>query len=100
VCIVLDPASFPALPGALAVARRGLRTGGDLRNREFVAGAARIEGLAEELGTLGFDPQTAGGLLISLPAEKGAVLEAAFANAGLPLACIGQVVEGTGLALA
>ena len=100
VCIVLDPASFPALPGALAVARRGLRTGGDLRNREFVAGAARIEGLPEELGTLGFDPQTAGGLLISLPAEKGAVLEAAFADAGLPLARIGQVVEGSGLALA
>jgi selenide, water dikinase len=100
VCIVLDPASFPALPGALAVARRGLRTGGDLRNRDFVAGAARIEGLPEELGTLGFDPQTAGGLLISLPAEKGAVLEAAFADAGLPLARIGQVVEGTGLALA
>ena len=100
VCIVLDPASFPALPGALAVARRGLRTGGDLRNREFVAGAARLEGLPEELGTLGFDPQTAGGLLISLPAEKGAVLEAAFADAGLPLARIGQVVEGTGLALA
>ena len=98
--IVLDPASFPALPGALAVARRGLRTGGDLRNREFVAGATRIEGLPEELGTLGFDPQTAGGLLISLPAEKGAVLEAAFADAGLPLARIGQVVEGTGLALA
>ena len=100
VCIVLDPASFPALPGALAVARRGLRTGGDLRNREFVAGATRIEGLPEELGTLGFDPQTAGGLLISLPAEKGAVLEAAFADAGLPLARIGQVVAGTGLALA
>jgi selenide, water dikinase len=100
VSIVLDPASFPALPGALAVARRGLRTGGDPRNREFVAGAARLDGLPEELGTLGFDPQTAGGLLVSLPAEKSAVLEAAFADAGLPLARVGQVVEGTGLALA
>jgi len=100
VSIVLDPASFPALPGALAVARRGLCTGGDLRNREFVAGAARLEGLSEELGTLGFDPQTAGGLLVSLPAEKGAVLEAAFMDAGLPLVRVGRVVEGTGLALA
>lgn len=99
VCIVLDPASIPALPGALAVARRGLRTGGDQRNREFVAGAARLNGLSEELETLGFDPQTAGGLLVSLPAEKGVVLEAAFSDAGLALARIGQVVEGTGLAL-
>ena len=99
VCIVLDPASIPALPGALAVARRGLRTGGDQRNREFVAGAARLNGLPEELETLGFDPQTAGGLLVSLPAEKGVVLEAAFSDAGLALARIGQVVEGTGLAL-
>ena len=99
VCIVLDPASIPALPGALAVARRGLRTGGDQRNREFVAGAARLDGLPEELQTLGFDPQTAGGLLVSLPAEKGAVLEAAFSDAGLAFARIGQVVEGTGLAL-
>ena len=98
--IVLDPGSFPALPGALAVARRGLRTGGDQRNREFVADAAELGGLPEELATLGFDPQTAGGLLVSLAAEKSAVLEASFADAGLPLARIGQVVEGTGLTLA
>ena len=100
VCIVLEPASFPALPGALEIAGRGLRTGGDHRNREFVEGSAELGGLAEDLDILGFDPQTAGGLLVSLQAEKGAVLEAAFADAGLPLARIGRVVEGTGLALA
>jgi selenide, water dikinase len=98
--LVLDPDSFPALPGALAVARRGLRTGGDQRNREFVAGATELDGIAEELDILGFDPQTAGGLLISLPAEKSAVLEASFADAGLSLAGIGHVAEGTGVALA
>jgi len=98
--ILLEPAAFPALPGALAVARRGLRTGGDERNREFVAGAAELEGLPEELRILGFDPQTAGGLLVSLAAEKGAVLEASFAEAGLSAARIGSVVEGAGLALA
>jgi selenide,water dikinase len=98
--LVLDPDSFPALPGALAVARRGLRTGGDERNREFVAGAAQLDGISEELDILGFDPQTAGGLLISLPAEKSAVLEASFADAELSLAGIGHVAEGTGVALA
>ena len=98
--LVLDPTSFPALPGALEVARRGLRTGGDQRNREFVAGAAQLEGLPEELDVLGFDPQTAGGLLISLPAERAPVLEAAFGAAALPLARIGEVAEGAGVALA
>jgi len=39
-------------------------------------------------------------LLVSIPAEKGAVLEASFADSGLALARIGRVVEGTGLALA
>jgi selenide, water dikinase len=98
--LVLDPSSFPALAGALTVARRGLRTGGDVRNREFVAGAVELRGLPEELDILGFDPQTAGGLLVSLPAAKGAVLEAAFAGAGLSLFRIGEAVEGAGVALA
>jgi selenide,water dikinase len=98
--LVLDPSSFPALAGALTVARRGVRTGGDVRNREFVAGAVELRGLPEELDILGFDPQTAGGLLVSLPAAKGAVLEAAFAGAGLSLFRIGEAVEGAGVALA
>jgi selenide, water dikinase len=98
--IVLEPAAFPALPGALTVARRGLRTGGDERNREFVAGAADLDGLPEELLILGFDPQTSGGLLVALPPDKSAVFEASFAEAGLALARVGSAVEGTGLALA
>jgi selenide, water dikinase len=98
--LVLDPAGFPALPGALTVARRGLRTGGDLRNREFVAGSLELDGLPKELDVLGFDPQTAGGLLISLPAAKGAVLEASYADAELFLARIGRVEDGTGVAVA
>jgi selenide,water dikinase len=98
--LVLEPAAFPALPGALAVARKGLRTGGDRRNREFVAGSVEIDGLAEELDILGFDPQTAGGLLVSIPSEKAAVLEAAFARNRLSLARIGRVEDGSGVALA
>ncbi len=98
--IVLDPAALPTLPGALTVAGRGLRTGGDLRNREFVAGSVELDGLPAELDVLGFDPQTAGGLLIALPAAKAAVLEASFADAGLFLARIGRVEDGTGVAVA
>jgi selenide,water dikinase len=95
----LDAESFPALPGALAVAAEGLRTGGDARNRDFVAGTLELDGVSEDLTLLGFDPQTSGGLLVSLPADKSAVLGATFRDAGLFLARIGQVVEGSGVAV-
>jgi len=56
--------------------------------------------IAEELLALAYDPQTSGGLLISLPADKGAVLIATFAEHGLSLERIGRVVEGAGVSLA
>ncbi len=49
---------------------------------------------------LAYDPQTAGGLLVSLPAERGAVLEASFAASGLALTRIGRVEAGSGVVLA
>jgi selenide,water dikinase len=97
--IELDSSAFPALPGALAVAAAGVRTGGDARNREFVADILELDGIADELALLGFDPQTSGGLLVSLPADKGAVLAATFREAGLFLARVGRVLEGSGVAV-
>jgi len=95
--LVLDAAGLPALPGALTVAAQGIRTGGDARNRDFAAHAVQLDGTADELVALGYDPQTAGGLLVSLPAAKGAVLEARFRAEGLFLARIGRVEEGGGV---
>ena len=46
---------------------------------------------------LGYDPQTAGGLLVSLPAERGAALEAEFAGRRLFIRRIGRVEEGAGV---
>lgn len=97
--VVLEAGRLPALAGALAAARRGLRTGGDARNRDFAALALSLDGAPDELAALGFDPQTAGGLLVALPGEKAAVLEASFAAEGLFVARIGRVEEGSGVAL-
>jgi selenide,water dikinase len=96
--IELDATALPALPGALEVAAAGIRTGGDRRNREF-AGPHVESAASAELETLAFDPQTAGGLLVTLPAERRVVVEAAFAAAGLDLWAVGRVTEGNGVAL-
>ena len=91
----LEAAALPALDGALELARAGVRTGGDRRNREFAAVSA--DGLPEELLALGYDPQTAGGLLVTLPADRCAVLEAEFAARNLPVWRIGSVEQGSGV---
>ena len=98
--LLLEAASLPALPGALEAASGGIRTGGDARNRDFAAHAVALNGAAEEVAALGFDPQTAGGLLVSLPADKAAVLEAQFRADGSFLARIGKVEEGSGVTVA
>jgi hypothetical protein len=48
---------------------------------------------------LGYDPQTAGGLLVSLPADHSATLEAAFAARKLFLRRVGRVEDGRGVAV-
>jgi selenide,water dikinase len=91
--IVID--DVPALPGALEAARAGVRTGGDARNREFAR--VEAESVPEEVLALGYDAQTAGGLLISLPSDKALSLEAEFRARELFLRRVGSVEEGEGL---
>jgi selenide,water dikinase len=93
--IVLD--DVPALPGAREAARVGVRTGGDRRNREFAP--IEAEGVPDDVLALGYDAQTAGGLLLSLPADKALSLASEFRARGLYLARVGDVEPGTGLAL-
>jgi selenide, water dikinase len=100
VAVRLEAARLPALPGAIEAARAGVRTGGDRRNREFARPHVTLDGVPEELTALGYDPQTAGGLLVSLPAERVAVLEAELAAKGLVVARIGSVEQGSGVHVA
>jgi selenide,water dikinase len=60
------------LPGALEYARKGALAGGLKNNREFASSdVEKTRELLAELEDLLYDPQTSGGLLISLP-EKDA----------------------------
>jgi selenide,water dikinase len=94
---MIDGAALPALPGALKAAAAGVRTGGDPRNRDFVCDRVDLDGLPSEIDVLGHDPQTAGGLLVSIPPARGRVLEAEFAQHDLLLVRIGQVEGGSGV---
>src|SRR5213079_1857702 len=95
--IRLESERFPAIDGALDLARKGIRTSGDPRNRDFAGRHLTLQGVPEALVALGYDPQTAGGLLVALPAERGAVLEAEFGARRLFLRRIGRVEEGAGV---
>jgi selenide,water dikinase len=95
--IRLESERFPAIDGALDLARKGLRTTGDPRNRDFAGRHLTLQEVPETLVALGYDPQTAGGLLVALPAEQGAVLEAEFTSRRLFLRRVGTVDEGSGV---
>jgi len=95
--IRIEAAALPALGAALDIARRGVKTGGDPRNREFAGAHVDAAGIADELVTLGYDAQTAGGLLVSLPADKALSLTAEFGVRDLFIRRIGSVVAGAGV---
>jgi selenide,water dikinase len=95
--LVLESERLPAIDGALDMARKGVRTSGDPRNRDFASADVRTDGVPDTFVALGYDPQTAGGLLVSLPRERGAALEAEFDRRGLFLRRVGSVEEGAGV---
>jgi selenide, water dikinase len=97
--LVLEAEGLPALESAVEVAEQGERTGGDQRNRDFGGERVDIDGVADALVALAFDPQTAGGLLVSIPPERAEALETAFSASDLFLRRVGAVEEGAGVLL-
>jgi len=89
---VVDTSGIVTYPGALEAAERGVRTGGDPRNRDYLAGHldSSADGGAEALC---FDPQTSGGLLAAVdPAAAGDLLDAGFWRVGAIEAADAQLV--------
>jgi selenide,water dikinase len=73
VAIELDGDALPLYPGALEAAEAGVRTGGDVRNREHLDGHV-LSDAPPAVEALAFDPQTSGGLLAAVSPQFAAEL--------------------------
>jgi selenide,water dikinase len=77
--VVIDTDGLLAYPGAADAAARGVRTGGDARNRDYVVG--RMDSTAPAAAeALCLDPQTSGGLLAAVEASLADELVASDAG--------------------
>jgi len=84
---------IPLLEGALECVRAGHVPGGLKNNRDFAECLVEYdEGVPDDVRALLFDPQTAGGLLISVAAEDSPRLTQALIAAGVPAFRIGEVL--------
>ena len=71
VTLNIESKDVPLLPDVLELIEQKMLTRGDRNNRTYVGETVRIsESVTKEMQSALFDPQTAGGLLISLEEEK------------------------------
>jgi selenide,water dikinase len=94
VAIEFEIERVPLLRGAIECVQAKAVPGGLVANRDFAECVVDVQtAIVPELLTLFFDPQTAGGLLISIDERDAARLEEITSAAGTPAVRIGRVVE-------
>jgi selenide,water dikinase len=87
---------LPFYPNALHMYRRGETTGSNKANRKLAEGFfKKIKELSREEEELLFDPQTSGGLLLSVPSTEADRLITELKRTGIEaVARVGEVVAG------
>ena len=96
VSFAIDSQKIEYLPEALNLVQKGFLPGGLKRNMDFVGGCVEFApDVPEDVRNLLFDPQTSGGLLLSMASKDAApLLEALRAN-GVDAQKVGEVLEKT-----
>ena len=95
VTVRIEAHALPVLAGARAAWEAGVRTGGAARNAAYVAPLTDFGSADEWARALLTDPQTSGGLLVAVPADRVDEYLARVAGAVL----IGEVLAGGAHAL-
>jgi selenide,water dikinase len=94
VSMKIHASKVPLLEGALDCIHAGHIPGGLNNNRDFAECLVEYDpDVPDDLRTILYDPQTAGGLLICTP--EGAALTRALNEAGVPAVQIGEVLPAT-----
>lgn len=94
VSVRIEASKIPLLEGALECVRRGHIPGGTKANRKFSECAVEFETtVPDDLKWLLFDPQTAGGLLMSVAAKDADNVCESLLSARQQSAIVGEVVE-------
>jgi selenide,water dikinase len=95
VALKLRLADLPFLPGALEHAAAGVTSGGMDRNRDYYSQWVKTSANADETrAKLIYDPQTSGGLLISIASDALKNTLSAFKAANEPVWHIGEAIGG------
>ena len=101
VTIEIDAAAVPLIEGALELAATGMLTSGDRTNREYVGDDIEIASKVDPtLLKLFYDPQTAGGMLISIAEDRSQDLLQRLQENYPSSTMIGRVTERTSHSIA
>jgi len=91
VTLVIEAAAVPTFPGVASLVKGNTPGGGKSNRDHFGAGVSFVAPIDEATQVLLFDPQTSGGLLVSIAAAEADAVRAALQSAGVPAWTIGHV---------
>lgn len=95
----IQMSDVPLLPDTRMLAEKGMLSGGSLRNYEYFHKVCQLK-LSKVMQHILFDPQTSGGLLISIDSrEARRLLQDLKEKLGTPVALIGTVENSKGCCL-
>ncbi len=96
VSLAIDSAEFEFLPHARELAQKGFLSGGLKRNQEFIGDCVAFSSdIPEDFRYLPFDPQTSGGLLLSVDSKDSPPLLSSLRANGVEAQLVGEVIEKT-----